>query len=99
MCLAERYCRSGADLAPSPTIDLAVHADLAALDQGPGMRTIVDDSGQLQELTQPDHLSADRNLDGVAHAARHAPVVDKHPLLAKLQLLPKLQLLAKLPPG
>ena len=63
------------------------------------MRTIVDDSGQLQELTQPDHLSADRNLDGVAHAARQAPVVDKLPLLAKLQLLPKLQLLAKLPPG
>ena len=59
--------RAGADLAPTAAIDLAVDADLAVLDQGPGLRAVINDASQLQQLTEPDHLVADGNIDTFAH--------------------------------
>jgi len=64
--LAQLDRGAGTDLAPAPTLDLAVHADLAVLDQAPGLRAVIDDTGQLQELPEPDRLVADGYLDGVS---------------------------------
>jgi len=67
LCLTEVNLRTGPDLAPAPAIDLAVNAYLAALDQGPGMRAVVDDTGKLQKLTEADDLTGDGDIDDVAH--------------------------------
>jgi len=67
-CLAELDRRAGPDLASAPAIDLAVHLHLTVLDQGPGLRAVIDDSGQLQQLTKPDHLAGDGDFDSLTHA-------------------------------
>jgi hypothetical protein len=71
----ERDRRARADLASAPAIDYAVNADLAVLDQGPGLPAVIDDTSQLQQLTEPDHLVADGNIDVVAHAVSVTDVV------------------------
>ena len=65
--LTELNLRAGPDLAPAPAIDLAVDTYLAALDQASGMRAVIDDPGKLQKLPEPDHLTGDGDIDGVAH--------------------------------
>jgi len=65
--LAEVDRRTGSDLTSAPAIDLAVHPHLAVLDQGPGLCAVIDDTSQLQQLAEPDHLAGDGNFDGVAH--------------------------------
>lgn len=55
------------DLAPPSQLHLAIHADLAALDQGPGVRSVIGDTSQLHQLPQSDHVVVDGHLDGVAH--------------------------------
>ena len=67
--LAEPDGRAGTELTPTSALDLAVHADLAVLDQAPGPRAVIDDTSQLQELAEPDRLVADGYVEGVAHAA------------------------------
>ena len=67
LCPAEVHQRAGPHLASAPAVYLAVHADLAVLDQGPGVCAIIGDSSQFQQLTEPDHLAGDGNFDGVAH--------------------------------
>ena len=73
------------DLAPPSQLHLAVHADLATLDQGSGLRSVVSDTSQLHELTESDHVVADGHLDGVAHvqlAARRAAAKPGSPAYA-----------------
>lgn len=65
--LAQLDRRAGADLTPAATFDLAVHAHLAVLDQTAGLRAVVDDTSQLQELAQADRIVANGNLDVVGH--------------------------------
>src|SRR5665647_1864340 len=71
--------RARTDLAPPSQLHLVVHADLASLDQCPGVRSVIGDTSQLQELPEPDHVVVDGHVDGVAHVQLAARLAVEKP--------------------
>jgi hypothetical protein len=67
--VAEDNRGTGADLSSAAAIDLAIDAHLAIFDEAPGLRAVINDTGQLQELAKPDHLTGDRNVGGGTHVS------------------------------
>jgi hypothetical protein len=51
-------------LTPPARLDLSVHAHRAALDERARLAARVGESGELEELTEPDRVAADRDVAG-----------------------------------
>jgi homocysteine S-methyltransferase len=55
------------ELAAAPRLALAIHENLLELEQIARLTARIDEVGELQELSQPDHLAANRNLAPFRH--------------------------------
>lgn len=67
-------------LSATPAFDFPVHPHLAVGNRLPGVRTLVDQVGELQELTQPDGVVSDRNCSRT-HGFSRTPGILRHHLI------------------
>ena len=67
-------------LSAPPAFNFPVHAHLAVGDRLPGVGALVDQVGELQELTQPDGVVPDRNCSHT-HGFSRTNGILQHPLI------------------
>ncbi len=70
--VAEPDDAAGAHLPPAAPVHLAVDTDLAVLDQLPCPDAVVHHPGELEQLSEPDGLGGDGDLQGLGHPAIQA---------------------------